>query len=316
MTVQQRMRDYYYCVGGQTVEGPHSGREIFELLTAGTLTAETLVCPVGEKEWVALGTVQLPTTEAPQDRQPTPVAPASDKETALDHTAIADAGTDKEDDEEEAEQNRGPSKYQLLKAIRADLDLLWKAQRESLISQIRDIDLDPEFETTRKEAKLIKERVREATQQYWFKAKIYNRWIDQLVWNDCDIQRRLRGDSCEEKHEDAKQWLLKAKLLTEAGCYCFRSGSEYLYIGKAGDGSSSLGKRLHDHRRATYFTEATHLRVIIPKHKTWIGKLERLLLLSHGPTRYNDGTPTMGNNPADVILDLLEKEMNDLLADG
>ena len=58
------------------------------------------------------------------------------------------------------------------------------------------------------------------------------------------------------------------------------------------------------------------MRVIIPRHRSWISKLERLLLLSYPDSHYNEATPTKGNNPADHILELLEREMDDLLSDG
>jgi len=93
-------------------------------------------------------------------------------------------------------------------------------------------------------------------------------------------------------------------------------GKEYIYIGKAGGGESNLGRRLHDHRRSVYFERATHLRIIIPGHKSWISKLERLLLLSYPNSQYNDGTPNKGNNPADNMLDMLDREINDLLTDA
>ena len=240
---------------------------------------------------------------------------------SVDHAAVASAGTDSDSDEEKEEkdkekEDRGLSKYQLIKAIRADFDLLWKAQRESLISHVRGLDLDPAYETTRKEAKIIKGRVKDACLQYWKKSNAYDAWIEELVWQDCDIQRKLRGTGCEEKFADAVEWLTKAKLIDEAGCYCFKEGKNYLYIGKAGTGDSNLGKRLRDHRRSVYFEHATHLRVIIPRYKMWISKLERLLLLSYPDAQYNDATPTMGHNPVDDILELLAKEMDDLLTDG
>ncbi len=220
-----------------------------------------------------------------------------------------------EKEEKEAEE-KGLGKYQLLKAIRSDLDLLWKAQRESLISQIRAIDLDPAYETTRKQAKLIKARVRESILAYWSQGRIYEHWIRDLVWKDCDIQRKLRGSGCDEKYADAKQWLTEAKLIDESGCYCFKANKEYLYIGKAGGGESNLGKRLNEHRHKVWLEEATHLRIIIPRHRSWISKLERLLLMSYPASRYNTAMGTKGNNPADHILELLDKEMDDLLTDG
>jgi hypothetical protein len=316
------MKEYYYCLDGQTTDGPHSEKEIVELFHCGVLEPETYICAAGDKEWTPLKSANL-NMEAQQAAAPLlPQATPHDADiVTVDHTAVASAGTDSDSEEEKEEkekqeQDKGLGKCQLIKAIRADLDLLWKAQRESLISHIRGFELDPAYETTRKQAKTIKDRVKNSCLQYWSKTNAYEAWIEELVWKDCDIQRRLRGTGCEEKYEDAHQWLTDAKLIDEAGCYCFKSGKEYLYIGKAGTGDSNLGRRLRDHRRSVYFEHATHLRIIIPRYKMWISKLERLLLLSHPTAQYNDATPTMGNNPVDDTLEMLVSEMDDLLKDG
>ncbi|SDT86044.1 hypothetical protein SAMN05444156_0108 [Verrucomicrobium sp. GAS474] len=309
------MKEYFYCLDGQTVDGPHSEREMKELLLSQKLAPETQVCPAGEKDWIPLGSVRFSEETVEMTTAAIPELPPVDEERPVDHQAIAEAGSD-DDGEAEEEGEKDLSKYQLLKVIRADLDLLWKAQRESLISQIRAIDLDPAYETTRKQAKLIKARVNESILAYWQKDRTYDQWIRALVWKDCDIQRKLRGSNCDEKYADAKQWLTEAKLIDEAGCYCFKANKKYLYIGKAGGGESNLGRRLNEHRHKVWLEEATHLRIIIPRHRSWISKLERLLLMNYPQTRYNTATPAKGNNAADHILDLLEKEMNDLLSDG
>ena len=310
------MKEYYYCMDGQTVEGPYSELEIKGLWNEGTLKSQTLVCPAGEKEWLQISSIQFSVGKEVEIERQSPDQTSAGECTTVDHQAIASAGNDKDDLVEE-DEDKGHGKYQLIRSIRADLDLLWKAQRESIISQLRGLELDAEYETTRKQAKLIKERVKEAAQLYWKKTRAYDRWIADLVWNDCDIQRKLRGNGCAEKHEDAVEWLTKAKLINEAGCYCFKKGKDYLYIGKAGmSKDTNLGSRLKDHRRAVYFEQSTHLRIIIPRHKTWISKLERLLLLNYPHPIYNEATPTTGNNPADSLIDLLETEMNELLTDG
>lgn len=315
------MKEYYYCLDGQTTDGPHSEKEIVELLQSGVLKPETFVCAAGDKEWTQLRNAEL-TREAAKPLPPIqPLPPADEDIVAVDHSAVASAGSDTDSEEEKEEkekqdEDKGLGKYQLIKAIRADLDLLWKAQRESIISHIRGYELESEYETTRKQAKDIKARVREACLLYWKKSRGYDAWIEELVWQDCDIQRRLRGSGCEEKYEDARQWLAEAQLIDRAGCYCFKDGKKYLYIGKAGTGDYTLGKRLRDHRKSVFFERATHLRIVVPRYKTWISKLERLLLLNYPDAQYNDATPAMGRNPADEILELVMVEMDELLKDG
>lgn len=280
-------------------------------MTSGVLLPQTMVCPAGEKEWVPLTDFKFsPESTTIIAKKKVEVVPLGGENTPVDHQAIAAAGNDA--DEDKPEEEKGPSRYQLIKSIRADFDLLWKAQRESLISQIKGLELDDEYETTRRQAKAIKARVKESVMQYWHKTRAYEGWIEDLVWNDCDLQRRLRGEGCLSKYEDAKRWLEEAKLIEESGCYCFKENKNYLYIGK----SDNLGERLKQHRHAVWFEQSTHLRIIIPRYKGWTSKLERLLLLSYPDALYNDATPSKGNNPVDDILELLEKEMNELLTDG
>jgi hypothetical protein len=213
------MKEYYYCLDGQTTDGPHSEKEIVELFHCGVLEPETYICAAGDKEWTPLKSANL-NMEAQQAAAPLlPQATPHDADiVTVDHTAVASAGTDSDSEEEKEEkekqeQDKGLGKCQLIKAIRADLDLLWKAQRESLISHIRGFELDPAYETTRKQAKTIKDRVKNSCLQYWSKTNAYEAWIEELVWKDCDIQRRLRGTGCEEKYEDAHQWLTDAIVL-------------------------------------------------------------------------------------------------------
>ena len=96
-----------------------------------------------------------------------------------------------------------------------------RPKESRFLVHIRCLEIDQSFETTRKQAKVIKDRVKSSCLQYWSKSKSYDVWIEELVWKDCDIQRRLRGTGCEEKYEDAKEWLTEARLIDEAGCYCF-----------------------------------------------------------------------------------------------
>jgi hypothetical protein len=287
------MKEYYYCLDGQTTDGPHSEKEIAELSQNGVLKPETLVCAAGDKEWTPLKSANLNLEATPLVAPTAPIPTPQDADIVkVDHSAVASAGSDadaeeEKEDTEKPDEEKDLGKYQLIKAVRADLDLLWKAQRESLICRVRGIELDSSYETTRKQAKTIKGRVKESCLLYWKKSKSYDAWIEELVWKDCDIQRRLRGEGCEEKYEDARQWLTEAKLIDEAGCYCFKEGKQYLYIGKAGAGEYTLGRRLHDHRRSVFFEHATHLRIIIPRYKTWISRLERLLLLNYPDAQYN-----------------------------
>ena len=171
------MKEYYYCLDGQTTDGPHSEREIVKLSQTGVLKPDTLICAAGDKDWTPLKNaslnMDLQATAATRQPQTAPQPQDADIVT-VDHTAVASAGSDSDsaeekDDKEKEDQDKSLSKCRLLKAIRSDLDLLWKAQRESLISHIRGEELDPTYETTRKQAKIIKGRVKDACFLYWKK---------------------------------------------------------------------------------------------------------------------------------------------------
>jgi excinuclease UvrABC nuclease subunit len=104
-------------------------------------------------------------------------------------------------------------------------------------------------------------------------------------------------------------------LLDVEGCYCFRSSDKsYRYIGKAQ--SQTIRQRLKQWERASYWLESSHIRIVIPKFKSQATKLERLLIMLHQPLENEKSGERGGNNPADKVIELINKEIQDLLIDG
>lgn len=95
-----------------------------------------------------------------------------------------------------------------------------------------------------------------------------------------------------------------------AGCYCFKNGLEYIYIGQAG----VLRDRIKQREKKTYFTYANAVRIIIPKYKRQLNQLERLLILAHKPTEKST-SEIAGKTPVDECLDFIRGEIKELITD-
>lgn len=309
------MGEFFYCVDGVTVSGPIGESALLQLLTNKTISEETSVIRSGEKDWrVAkdyLSTLRVAPIHAPAPPPTTPEAAV-----VIDVQAIKKADGEVETqtrDKKIASEPEADSvtKGEMLRAIRTDLKLLWETQLESIMSRVRNVPLDKEYETTRKQAKDIYERIEKTCIAYWQKSGVLEDWIDSLIWRNedftADLKRKLKGETAIERLEDASKWLRQAGLSEEAGCYCFLSGKEYLYIGQG----KSLGNRLADR---VHFGDATHLRILIPKNKRWLNKLERLLILNYEP-RLNERPGALGNNPVDDTLEFIRNEIRELVTD-
>lgn len=131
-----------------------------------------------------------------------------------------------------------------------------------------------------------------------------------MTWREHDFTIRLRGKSESDKYQNLKEWLEESRLADLAGCYCFKSGREYIYIGQA----TILRDRIKQHEKKTYFTYATAVRVVVPKYRRQLNQLERLLILAHQPT--DNGTNGItGKTPVDDCLEFIRGEIKDLVTD-
>ena len=88
---------------------------------------------------------------------------------------------DDDEDYEEDEERLTP-----IKSIRALLNDLWEAQRESIISKIKNEELSEKYEKKRKEHTEIKDSVEELVLEYWRRGKVLDAWIRDLIWEGED----------------------------------------------------------------------------------------------------------------------------------
>lgn len=300
-------KEYFYCVDGAKVEGPHTGREIAELLAEGVLTKDAHVITTGETEWKVLG--QHPDIT---------VIVIAEKEVD-DHRSVSQtAGTqtisaeDREEaaEEEEITKTRRRTRHGMLRSIRGSLDRIWEAQREAIIARIRDEDLDVEFEATRKQHKELFSNIQETVLEYWRADGILNNWIRDLTWNDADFALKFKGSSEPEKFEEVMGWLASKNLLQLPAVYCFICGKEYIYVGQA----KEIGSRLKQHEQKTFFTRADKIRIIVPQNKRMLNKLERLVILNRQPVE-NRASGLSKGNPADDCMEYIRREIKELISD-
>lgn len=214
-------------------------------------------------------------------------------------------------EEVQEEEARKLTRHQLLRIVRKDLDALWECQREAIISAIRDEELDEAYQATRRQNKEIYRKIEEAALNYWRISGLLRQWVGDLTWQDADFSRKLRGKDEFDRYADLQQWLQDKGVAEYSGCYCFKTKGKYVYVGRA----TVLRDRLKNYEKSKYLLlpEVT-ARVIIPKYKTQIGKMERMLILLHEPEE-NRNTGDAGKNPVDDCLTFIRNEVKELLTD-
>jgi len=302
--------DSLFYFDGTNVIGAHTAREMQELFQSGKLKEDTQICTANDHTWRLLkdfphllkkpeevGRPFVEETKTPPDNSRKPTG-----------TKVVQ---DDDDDDDEDEERLTP-----IKSIRALLNDLWEAQRESIISKIKNEELPEKHEKKRKEHTEIKQSVEELVLEYWRRSKVLDSWIRDLIWEGedekGDYRKKLKKGDSDANFAIALKWVEDLGLDETAGCYAFREGNEYIYIGKANE----LKKRLEQHEGMEFWSRATHLRLLIPQHKASVFRLERLLLLKYDPKKNkNLGISTEGSK-ADQVMELINAEINELLTDG
>lgn len=316
------MDEYYYGDKEGKPQGPHNASEIHELLKEGQLTPETLIWRPGDQAWQEMHSLpefsQIQSEPQKCDHENSVISkalkeelPAPDERPQV--VATSQTAEDKAEVKEEAEEEEEKrlTRHQLLRIVRKDLDALWECQREAIIAAIRDQELDETYQSTRRQNKDIYKRIEEAAISYWRISGLLRKWIGDLTWQDADFSRRLRGKNEFERYADLQQWLEDKQVAEYSGCYCFKVGKKYTYVGRA----TVLRERLKQYEKSKYFLiEDITVRVIVPKYKTQIGKMERMLILLHEPEE-NKNTGDSGKNPVDDCLNFIRSEVKELLTD-
>lgn len=316
------MEEYYYSDGTEKAKGPHNASEIRELLREHVISPSSLIWRPGDPSWQELQ--NLPEykeiiVEPPKcDHENTVISKALKEEAPTSNekpqvVASNQTAEDKAEVKEETEEDEAKklTRHQLLRTIRRELDALWECQREAIISAIKDVELEDSYQATRKQNKDIYKEIEDAALNYWRISGLLRKWVGDLTWQDADFSRRLRGKNEFERYSDLQKWLEDKQVAELSGCYCFKSAKKYTYVGRA----TVLQDRFKQYEKSKYFllSDLT-VRIIIPKYKTQIGKMERMLILLHEPEE-NKNTGDTGKNPVDDCLNFIRSEVKELLTD-
>jgi predicted GIY-YIG superfamily endonuclease len=234
--------------------------------------------------------------------------------TPPDNTKKPQSGAIENDDDDEDDEE--DERLTPIKSIRALLNDLWEAQRESIIARVKNEDLSERHEKKRKEHSEIKDSIEELVLEYWRRSKVLDDWIRDLIWESedekGDYTKKLKKGDSDANFATAIKWVEALGVDETAGCYAFREGkNNYIYIGKA----EGLKRRLQQHEGMEFWARATHLRLLIPQHKASVLKLERLLLLKHDPERNKIAGHSTQGSRADQVLEMINAEINELLTD-
>ena len=307
--------DTFFYFDGQKVIGPHSRNEIQEMFSAKLITAETQICTANDHGWKPLSS--FPKLLEQEKKIADRIIVGTDSKTSDINIPEKGAKVEGVEQTEENEDEDSEGKFTPIRQVRALLNDLWEAQRESIIANIRNEKLDEQYERKRKQHLEIKEQIKSQVLSYWRKSRVLNDWIRDLTKENSegrwDYRKKLAKGKAEENFERVIDWLDKDGLAESPGCYAFRNGQEYIYIGMT---EGTLKQRLTDHRDKIYWNEATHIRIIIPYRKDKALALERLLILKYQPGKNRTEGNSLEGSPADECLDFIGKEIDQLLTDG
>ena len=121
------------------------------------------------------------------------------------------------------------------------------------MATIKNERLDPASEHTRKQTREILDEVLTNAEQSWRQGGFLKKWIRDLTWTEdgrlLDYRHKFWRGS-EDGHETEQfdnlcRWLEKQERVDRPGCYGFKKGDEYLYVGKA----IVLRERIKQHER-------------------------------------------------------------------
>ena len=313
--------DTFFYFDGTKVIGPHAGREVSELFHADILKPETQICTANNHQWKKLQEFPELIKERPKGsrRVVADDENESDQEVGPGADAPADV-TMHRPDRNTANRSDGvdvEKRLTPIKKIRFLLDGLWEAQRESIIANIKNEELDDFYEVKRRGHLEIKEKIKELVMDYWRKAGVLDEWINDLIsegkngeWGD--YEKKFKTGDVNGNFERTLAWLDESELGQKAGVYSFEKGSHRIYVGE----SDNLARRLRQHQGYFAWGEATQIRILIPRRKSNRDKLERMVILRHLPSDNGNEGISIAGSKADEILDFILEEINELLTDG
>lgn len=292
------MKEYYCCADGVNVVGPHSVEELSEMIREGVLAKESFAARAGDQQWVPVMTIGIVLD-----------APKVEEEERHSLTPLSEEQVESLKEAEEEIVASRKTKHGLIRDIRGELDRLWAAQREAIISRIKCHDLDTEFQATRKQHKDIFSKIETDVLDYWRKTGVLNQWVQDMTWNNMDLTFKLKGTE-EEKFEQVNKFLVEKRLSDLPGVYCFKDGKDYIYVGQG----KQLGARIKAHEQKVFFSAANSFRIVVPQNKRFLNSLERLIILDRQPRENRSPGPVRGN-PADECLEFIRREIKELITD-
>ena len=186
--------DTWFYYDGSNVVGPHTEREIQELHHSGKLKADSQLCTANDHTWRLLKDFPHLLKKPEKVERPFIETTQTPPDNARKQPTGGVVVQEEDDDEEEDEERLTP-----IKSIRALLNDLWEAQRESIISKIKNEELPEKHERKRKEHTEIKQSVEELVLEYWRKSKVLDAWIRDLIWEGEDEKGDYRKNTCKGK---------------------------------------------------------------------------------------------------------------------
>jgi hypothetical protein len=315
--------DTFFYFDGTNVVGPHTSGELSELYHGKVITPETQVCTSNDHGWKPLSAFphllaeRVKATRLVTANEPAEAGDVQEVKAGADAGKDVTMGKPGQKDEDDDQEDDVAKRFTPIKSIRSLLNDLWEAQRESIIAQVKNEELDERYEKKRKEHLEIKENVRDMVLEYWRRSGVLDDWINDLIWKGKngewgDYLKKLKVGDIHGNFERVMEWLDNSDLGKLAGVYSFRNGKKRIYIGQ----SVNLKNRMKQHEGQYFWGEATHLRILIPQHMASREKLERLMILRHQPEDNGNKGISSSGSKADEVLDFIIKEINELLTDG
>jgi len=180
--------DTFFYFDGTNVVGPHTSGELSELYHGKILTPETQVCTSNDHGWKPLSAFphllaeRVKATRLVTANEPAEAGDVQEVKAGADAGEDVTMGKPGQKDEDEDGEDDVAKRFTPIKSIRSLLNDLWEAQRESIIAQVKNEELDERYEKKRKEHLEIKEKVRDMVLEYWRRSGVLDDWINDLIW--------------------------------------------------------------------------------------------------------------------------------------
>lgn len=312
------MRDYY-ILKGEASDGPYTLTELQDLFLRKIIAAETPVGRAGEPHYQTLSSY-CDLSAIPLAPQSTVSPDVPDDLPAEDIQSIPSVARDEneresEREDQENEETESRTKHQLISTIGKQFNLFWECQREVIIARIKDADVNSaEFKDACQRRAEFRESIKKNALEYWRRSGVLKKWIDDLIWAEGDCTHKLKGDDEFERFDDLMRWIQHKEVAQLNGCYCWKRGREYVYVGKAR--AETFEEKFEHYRKSKYLLTCDAVRVLVSKHKAATERLERMLIFLYRPPpkeNKREGDKGKTPSPVDKCWAYLDKELDQLM---